>query len=102
MIVTVMYQLGESGKFDMDYYLQSHMPLVHRLWGPAGLVGAQVLRGTGSPTGEPPAFAVITLLEFASLAAFKAAAKAHGREVMGDIARFTDATVLTQFNERPA
>jgi uncharacterized protein (TIGR02118 family) len=99
MIVTVMYQLAAGQKFDLDYYLKTHMPMVEKLWGPLGLKSAKVLQGTGTPTGGPAVQHVIALLDFESLDAFKNAGRLHGKEVLGDIPNFTDAQAAIQFNE---
>lgn len=100
MIVSVMYQVGPNQKFDLDYYMKSHIPLVSSLWKSAGLKGAQVMRGTGSPSGDPAPYHIIALLDFESLDAFKAAAAANGKEVFADIPNFTDVQPAIQFNER--
>ncbi|WP_216856023.1 EthD family reductase [Acidisphaera sp. S103] len=102
MIVSVMYQVGPGHKFDLDYYMKTHVPLVGRLWGSSGLKGAQVLQGAGSPSGDPAMFHIIALLDFESLDAFKSAAAAHGKEVLGDIPNFTDVQPTIQFNDRLA
>jgi uncharacterized protein (TIGR02118 family) len=102
MIVSVMYQVGPGHKFDLDYYMKTHVPLVGSLMGPAGLKGAQVLHGIGSPSGDPAGYHIIALLEFESLDTFKAAADAHGAAVFGDIPNFTDVQPSLQFNERLA
>lgn len=102
MIVTVMYQIGAGQRFDLDYYMRSHIPLVSSLFGPAGLKGAQVLKGTGSPSGGPAPYHVIALLDFESPDAFKAAVDAHGTKVFGDIPKFTDVQPTIQFNDRLA
>ena len=99
MIVSVMYP-ATGKKFDLDYYLNKHVPMVQRLWGPLGLKGAQVLRGTGAPSGAAT-YQLMALLDFGSLAQFQEAAKQHGKEVMGDIANFTDVQPVVQFNEAP-
>ncbi len=99
MIVSVVYQVDLGQKFDLDYYMKTHVPLVGSLWGPCGLRGAQVLHGTGSPRGEAARYKIIALLDFESLEAFQAAAKKHGAEVIGDIANFTDVQPAIQFNE---
>lgn len=99
MIVSVMYP-ATGKKFDLDYYLNKHVPMVRRLWGPLGLKGAQVLRGTGAPNGGAT-YQLMALLDFGSLAQFQEAAKQHGKEVMGDIANFTDVQPVVQFNEAP-
>jgi uncharacterized protein (TIGR02118 family) len=101
MIVSVIYQIEPGQKFDLDYYMKSHVPLVGSLWGPCGLKGAQVLHGIGSPSGAAPA-KVIALLDFESLEAFQAAVEKHGSAVLGDIANFTEAQPVIQFNEQLA
>ncbi len=98
MILSVVYQVGPDQRFDLDYYLGTHMPLVQCLFGPEGLKGTQVLQGVGTPGGTPAGYQVIAMLDFASVDAFKTAA--HGAKVFGDIANFTDVQPLLQFNER--
>lgn len=102
MIVSVMYQVGAGHRFDLDYYMKSHIPLVGSLFGPAGMKGAQILQGVGSPSGDGATYHVIALLDFESLDAFKAAADTHGAAVFGDIPKFTDVQPVVQFNERLA
>lgn len=99
MIVSVIYQLGSGQKFDLDYYMKSHVPLVGSLLGPLGLKRTQFLHGTGAPSG-PPATELIALLEFDSVDAFGAAMEKHGAAILGDIANFTDAQPSIQFNEQ--
>jgi uncharacterized protein (TIGR02118 family) len=95
-----MYKIGSGQKFDLDYYINTHMKMVGSLFGPAGMRSAQVLRGIGSPTGEPPSIDVIALLDFDTIEAFKAAAYAHGAAIFGDIPNFTNVQPSIQFNDR--
>lgn len=100
IIVSVMYPAsGGGGTFDHDYYLAKHMPLVQARWGGMGLRGAEVLRGAPGPDGAAPTYDVVTLLRFESMDAFKAAAKAHAKEIFADIPRFTPVQPVVQFNE---
>jgi uncharacterized protein (TIGR02118 family) len=99
MIVSVMYQVGQDQNFDLDYYMRKHMPMVGSLWGPSGLKSAQVLKGAGTPGGGSAPFHIIALLDFESAGAFEAAAKAHGKEVLGDIPNFTNVQPTIQFND---
>lgn len=96
--IAVMYP-ADAGSFDHDYYMATHMPLVRERWTPMGLTGTTVMRGVPGPDGSAPPYTVMTLLHFTSMDAFKAAAGAHGREVMGDIPNFTAAKPIMQFNE---
>jgi uncharacterized protein (TIGR02118 family) len=100
MIVSVMYKIGSGQKFDLDYYINTHMKMVGSLFGPAGMRSAQVLHGIGSPGGDKASVDVIALLDFASIEAFKAAADAHGAAIFGDIPNFTDVQPSIQFNDR--
>jgi uncharacterized protein (TIGR02118 family) len=100
IVVSVMYPYADGSRFDLEYYMQKHIPLVQRVWGPMGLVGnVQVLRGVGSAAGGQPDFQIIANLSFTSLEQFQLAGKAHGREVMGDIANFTNVEAVIQFSE---
>lgn len=96
VIVSVMYQAG--GQFDHAYYTGTHLPLVRSRWGGMGLQGIQVLRGTPGPDGAAPTYDLVALLRFDSMDAFKAAAKAHAKEIFDDIPRFTPVQPVVQFN----
>jgi uncharacterized protein (TIGR02118 family) len=100
MIVSVMYQVGPAQKFDLDYYMKTHIPLVSSRWNTMGLKGAQVLRGIGSPSGDAATYHIIALLDFESVDAFKAAGEAHGKEIFADIPNFTDTQPTIQFNDQ--
>jgi len=97
--VTVMYPAGAETTFDHDYYLQKHIPLVRERWTPFGLKSAQVLRGAGKPDGTTADYQMMALLTFGSLDDFKAAGKAHGREIFADIPKFTNTQAVVQINE---
>ncbi len=97
ILVTVMYPPGE--KFDTDYYLKTHMPLVKDRWGPLGLKSAQAIKGVVKSDGSAPDYQMIALLTFGSMDEFKAAGKAHGKEVFDDIPKFTKAQAVVQIND---
>lgn len=98
--VSVIYPREEGARFDFDYYVGTHLPLVARKWGDAGLEGAEALRGTGTPEGGPAPFFAIALIRFGSLDAFRAAATgAAGAEIFRDIPNFTDVRPVVQLNE---
>lgn len=99
VLVSVMYPAGAGSRFDMDYYLGHHMPLVRERWSPMGLHEAKVVKGTGTPDGGAPTYQVMALLSFDSVDAFKAAASTHGAEIFGDIPKFTDVQPVVQFND---
>jgi uncharacterized protein (TIGR02118 family) len=86
--VTVLYRKTDGLKFNMNYYLDSHIPLIRKLLGPA-LKGATVLHGvSGGAPGSKPEFEVITQLAFESLDAYQTAFGPHAPAVMADLANF--------------
>ena len=98
-VIAVMYPSAGGTTFDETYYLQTHMPLVHRHWDAMGLSGVTLMRGVPGPDGAAPAYVMTALLTFASMDAFKTAAAAHGKEIFADIPNFTSAQPVVQFNE---
>ncbi|MFZ5731277.1 MAG: EthD family reductase [Pseudomonadota bacterium] len=97
ILVTVMYPAGKT--FDTDYYLKTHMPLVRDRWTKHGLKDAKVIKGLAKGDGSAPDYQMTALLTFGSMDDFKAAGKAHGKEIFADIAKFTDAQAVVQINE---
>ena len=97
--VNVLYRNSESVKFNMNYYLDTHIPLIRRLLGPA-LKGVLVQQGIGGGApGSPPEYAVITALRFESMEAFQAVFPPHAAAVMADLANFTNVQPSIQFSE---
>jgi uncharacterized protein (TIGR02118 family) len=97
--VTVMYAAKPESKFDMDYYLNTHMKMVEASWGPSGLRGYKVLRGTPGADGAAPPYHVLVNLDFTSAAAFAASVAETGAKVMGDVPNFTDIQPSLQVND---
>ncbi|KAL6850864.1 hypothetical protein ACO1O0_007990 [Amphichorda felina] len=89
-IATVLYPQREGATFDMKYYIDTHMPLVSRIWSPVGLEKWEVQRldvGTG---GEKPPFTVAALLTFKDEATWTGAqALPAAAEIFGDIPNFS-------------
>ena len=54
IMVSVLYPSGEGKSFDMDYYINKHVPMVQALLGDA-IIGATVEEGLagGVPDSEP-------------------------------------------------
>ena len=88
-----------TAKFDWDYYLNKHMPMVGKLLGSA-LKKAEVEKGLGGTgPGAPATYAAICTMQFDSVDAFQNAFGPHAREIMGDIANYTDAKPVVQVSE---
>jgi uncharacterized protein (TIGR02118 family) len=95
--VSVLYPLTD--KFDWDYYMTKHTPLVEKLLKPA-LKKIDVAKGLGGGgPGAPATYTAICDLHFESIEAFQAAMAPHGKEIMSDIPNYTDAKPVMQTSE---
>ncbi len=97
--VSVMYPYRANARFDMDYYCDSHMPLVQRKLRP-GLKGVAVDKGVaGGAPGSPPAYVAVGHLLFDSVADFEAAFGPNADAIMSDIPKYTDIEPVLQISE---
>src|SRR3954451_21461842 len=99
IVVSVSYPNDPATKFNEDYYLKTHIPMVKQRWSGMGLQSVQVLRGLGTPDGGPAPVRLIALLTLDSTAALGKAVDAHGKEIFDDIANFTNGKPALQINE---
>lgn len=99
IVVSVMYPATADARFDIEYYLGKHVALVGERWGKMGMREAKVLRGVGAPEGGAATYSVIALLTFESADALQQAMAQHGKEIVGDIANFTNVTPVIQVND---
>lgn len=99
VIVTVLYALKPESRFDLHYYLKSHMPLVRARWTPCGLQQTKVLKGLPGADGAAATYGYTALLWFGSPAQLQEAIAKHGREVIGDVTNFTDVQPIIQAND---
>lgn len=49
IVVSVMYPASAGAKFDMDYYRDTHIPMVRARWNASGLRELKILHGSGAP-----------------------------------------------------
>lgn len=97
--VYVLYPNNAGSTFDMDYYLNQHMPMVGERLG-AALKGISVDHAlSGGQPGTDAAYRVITTLKFDSVDAFERAFTPCAGEITGDIPRFTNIVPTLQITE---
>ncbi len=97
--ITALYPYEEGKRFDIDYYCNSHVPMVARTLGTAcksisidaGLAGR-------APGSKPPFFAMAHML-FESMDVFRAAFAPHAAEFSKDGPNYTDVSPLMQISE---
>jgi uncharacterized protein (TIGR02118 family) len=96
---SVFYPNEEGKKFDMDYYLSSHIPMVQEKLGEA-IKGATVEQGlSGAEPGSPAAFVAVVHVLFNSVEALQSALGPHSEEIMADIPNYTDIQPTIQISE---
>ena len=98
--VTVLYPNEEGKKFDFDYYLNKHLPMVQDLLAPMGMQKGEVEKGLSSADPSQPApFVAVGHLFFETADQVHAAFSTHGSQIMGDIKNYTDIQPTIQIAE---
>lgn len=98
--ITILYPRTEGARFDMDYYLQKHMPLsIGYLRTHPGFRAVSVERGVagGEPGSHAPFVAVCQFL-FETVDDFVAAFTPHAAELQADIPAYTDISPVIQIS----
>lgn len=97
--VSVFYPTSEGASFDMDYYLNKHMPLVASKLGGA-LKGASVDAGLGGgQPGEPPTYAAMGHMLFDSVEAFQNAFASVAGDILADIPNYCSVAPVIQISD---
>ena len=97
--VNVFYPNKPDAKFDMDYYCNSHIPMVKRKLG-AALKRVDIDQGlAGGAPGSPATYVAIAHLLFDSVAAFQKAFDPNADAILGDIPNYTSLEPIIQISE---
>jgi uncharacterized protein (TIGR02118 family) len=97
--VTVAYPAGQGRTFNMDYYLNTHIPLFQKRMG-AAMKAIRVSRGIGGSTPRSPAaFLAMVHATFDSAEVFATAFAPHAAELRGDAPNYTDIQPVVQISE---
>lgn len=97
--VSVLYPNNADVKFNMDYYLNRHMPMVQQKLGSA-LKRMAVEEGiAGGTPGAPATYVAMGHLYFDSTDAFLAAFEPHAQAIMSDIPNYSNAQPTIQISE---
>ncbi|HXX18766.1 MAG TPA: EthD family reductase [Candidatus Acidoferrum sp.] len=97
--VSVFYPNKEGARFDMDYYLQKHIPMVRQKMAGA-MKGMGVEQGiAGGMPGAPLTYRVIAHMTFDSVEAYQAAFSAHAPSILADVPNYTDLQPVVQISE---
>ncbi|GAB6905905.1 conserved hypothetical protein [Desulfosarcina cetonica] len=97
--VSVLYPNGEGKRFDMNYYLDKHVPLVQKKLGRA-LKKADVDQGlSGAEPGSQAIYLAMCHLYFESVEEFQNAFGPNVGELLADIPNFTNTQPVIQISE---
>ena len=94
----VMYPNESGKKFDMDYYLNKHMPMVNETLKNLGLVRTEVDKGIGGMEGAPAPFIAICYMYFDNMESMQNS-MAKAPDMMSDLPNFTDIQPQVQISE---
>jgi uncharacterized protein (TIGR02118 family) len=97
--ISILYP--NSGRFDMDYYLNKHMPRsIELLSEGKGYRGVSVERGLGGASpGSPPSYVAMCHYLFDTADEFMVAFLPHATELQGDMPNYTDIETVIQVSE---
>lgn len=79
----VVYPTAAASTFDMEYYLNNHIPLIKKRWGPQGLQSCSVVTGD-----KDAGYYVQATMVWKNRALYEN--RTDVEEVSGDVKNFTD------------
>lgn len=98
--VSVFYPAEGDGRFDIDYYVDKHVPMAFELMEAHGCRMMSVERGiSGGAVGSPAPFTIVGHMEFDSVEAFQTAMMQVGAEIQADVPNYTERLPTIQIAE---
>ena len=97
--VSVFYPTGENKNFDMEYYYNTHVPLVSKTLGEALKIANYDKGLGGGAPGSPAPFVAMANLFFNSMEEFGQAFAAGAPTLMADLPNFTNIEPVVQISE---
>lgn len=96
--VSVLYPNSPDARFDMDYYLERHMPLVRQKSGPACKGTAVDLGLAGGAPGAPVPYVAMGHMLYETVEDFQSVFARHGEALLADIPNFTNTRPVIQIS----
>ncbi len=99
--ISILYPNNPSARFDMGYYIDTHMPMaIGLLSAHSGFKGVSVERGlSGAMPGTDAAYIAMCHFLFNSADDFMAAFTPHAAVLQGDMPNYTDIEPIIQLSE---
>jgi len=87
--VTILYPSEPNGRWDVEKYRTSHMPLIMKLYGPKAIKRFELRKGESGQTGGAPKYIGTVNIYIADQNEFDAAAKQHTETLRKDVPSFS-------------
>ncbi|GLH77121.1 hypothetical protein SSBR45G_20290 [Bradyrhizobium sp. SSBR45G] len=97
--VTVTYPAKANARFDHGYYQDTHRALLRERLKAHGLAYVEIDRCLSDGAGGSPPVVAAAHMVFDSLESFQAGMAVHGKDIMADVARYTDITPVVLISE---
>jgi len=97
--ISVLYPNKPGSRFDVEYYINTHMPMANRFLEPAVKAMQVEIGASGVNPGDPPPFAAIVGFTCDSYEAFADAFLPHAAELQSDIPNYTDIEPIVQISD---
>jgi len=97
--VSVLYPNKPGSRFDVEYYLNTHMPMAARLLGPAVKAITVEIGHPGPGPEDTPPFAAICGFTSETVEDFMGAFSPVASQLQGDIPNYTDIEPVIQISD---
>ncbi len=97
--VTILYPNGDGKTFDMDYYSNTHMPMVANVLGDSLKLLAIDKGIAGRTPDEPIPYLAIGYLYFDTLSAYQNSFGPNAEQITSDIPNYTNIRPVVQISE---
>jgi uncharacterized protein (TIGR02118 family) len=95
--LTVLFPSGEGVKFDIDYYVNHHIPLILSLYGKS-IRNYEVFQAQPGPNGAVPQFLAMANIWIADEEAFAEAGRQHAKDFAPDVPNFFNGKTASMTN----
>ncbi|RMJ16838.1 hypothetical protein CDV36_003471 [Fusarium kuroshium] len=93
--ITVLFPNEPDAKYDFDYYVSKHLPLIQERWGKYGVKSWSATQFTSGLDGSPSPYAFGSVVEWENADQIKTAFEGpEAAEIMGDVANFSNKQAL--------
>ncbi len=97
---SVFYDNDKNARFDENYFLENHIPLVKEKLNPLGMVKIEVEKGlSGVSPDEPAKFQWTAHMYFESIEKFGEAFGKEGEGLVSDVPNYTELKPVFQISE---